>query len=123
MKLRIKDNSIRLRLTKSEVAELADKGSFESQINFGPDGKMTYAIIETSTDFIDVKYEPNRIEVQVPKNKMDNWVNTDLVSIKYLKELFDAPDLQILIEKDFACLTERTGEDESDAYPNPNLTC
>jgi hypothetical protein len=31
--------------------------------------------------------------------------------------------LQILVEKDFACLTPRKGEDDGDAFPNPNETC
>lgn len=123
MKLRIKDNSIRLRLTKSEVAELAEKGRFESVINFGTDGKMTYAISESATDTIDVRYEANKIEVRIPKKELDHWTNTDNISLQASKKIENDEDLKILIEKDFACLTEREGEDESDAYPNPNLTC
>lgn len=123
MKLRIKDNSIRLRLMKSEVAELAKKGRFESHINFGADGKMTYAITEWVIDAIDVKFEPNKIEVRIPKNELEQWANSEIVSIQASKKIIDSPDLKILIEKDFACLTDREGEDESDAYPNPNLTC
>ena len=29
-------------------------------------------------------------------------------------------DLQILVEKDFACLAPREGEDDSDAFAHPN---
>jgi hypothetical protein len=32
-------------------------------------------------------------------------------------------ELRIVIEKDFACLTVREGEDESDNFPNPNPRC
>jgi hypothetical protein len=32
-------------------------------------------------------------------------------------------ELRIVVEKDFACLTAREGEDESDNFPNPNPTC
>lgn len=35
MKLRIRGNSIRLRLTQSEVARVAMNGSLESQTDFG----------------------------------------------------------------------------------------
>lgn len=108
---------------KSEVAELAEKGSFESHINFGPDGKMTYAITKWATSEIDVKFEPNKIEIRIPNQQIQDWTNSEVVSISASKKIVDAPDLKILIEKDFACLTERAGEDESDAYPNPNLTC
>ena len=123
MKLRIKDNSIRLRLTKSEVAELANKCIFESHINFGNDIRMTYSITKWDADNIDVKYEPNKIEVRIPKSEIDNWANTSLISMESIQQIQEGPDLKILVEKDFACLTEREGEDESDAYPNPNLTC
>jgi hypothetical protein len=32
-------------------------------------------------------------------------------------------ELRIVVEKDFACLTAREGEDESDNFANPNATC
>ncbi len=123
MKLRIKDNSIRLRLMKSEVTELADKGRFESHINFGTDGKMTYAITKWPNKEIDVKFESNKIEVRIPTTQIDDWANSEEVSIESSKTIDEASNLKILVEKDFACLTDRAGEDESDAYPNPNLTC
>jgi hypothetical protein len=34
--------------------------------------------------------------------------------------LDDGAKLTILVEKDFACLTPREGEDESDMFPNPD---
>lgn len=123
MKLRIKDNSIRLRLTKSEVVELANTGSFESRINFGGDGSMTYAITKWDTNVIDVKYESNKIEVRIPKKELEEWTSSENVAMSASKKIVEGQELRILIEKDFACLTNREGEDESDAYPNPNLNC
>ena len=35
--------------------------------------------------------------------------------------LDDGEKLSILIEKDFACLAPRAGEDEADMYPHPNV--
>lgn len=37
--------------------------------------------------------------------------------------LGDGSTLRVLIEKDFACLTERVDEDELDNFPNPNVNC
>jgi hypothetical protein len=31
--------------------------------------------------------------------------------------------LRILVEKDWACLTARDGEEDVDAFPNPNVSC
>ena len=44
MKLRIQGNSLRLRLTRNEVAQLHDGGRVESSIEFGPGRTLTYAL-------------------------------------------------------------------------------
>ena len=46
-----------------------------------------------------------------------DWVNTELVGMDNHSD--NDEKLKILIEKDFACLTERVGEDESDMFPHP----
>lgn len=121
MKLRIKDNSIRFRLTKSEVAELAQNGKFESSTQF-VNQKLTYVVESTTDKIITSSYDQNRITVFIPKETLENWAASETVSLENTVEE-NANDLKILIEKDFACLTERAGEDETDNYPNPNLTC
>ncbi len=35
------------------------------------------------------------------------------------RDVDDGDSLKILVEKDFACLAPREGEDESDMYPHP----
>ena len=35
----------------------------------------------------------------------------------------DGVVLRVLVEKDFACLTVREGEDDEDAFPNPHESC
>jgi len=41
------------------------------------------------------------------------------VSIAASQILDEGDQLSILVEKDFACLAPREGEDETDMYPNP----
>jgi hypothetical protein len=116
MKLRLRGNSIRLRLTRSEVEEFGRSGKIEERVEFGP-GKLafTYAIEtdaegpETSAEF-----SGNRLCVHVGRDTARRWVDTDDVGIAS-----NASVPRILIEKDFACLTSRPHEDESDTYPNP----
>ena len=57
--------------------------------------------------------------ITVPSDMLNEWATSDKVSIDYSFELEDGNQLEIALEKDFKCLTERPKEDESDMYPNP----
>ena len=48
------------------------------------------------------------------------WATTEQVSVECEQVLDDGDKLGILVEKDFACLAPREGEDESDMYAHPN---
>jgi len=112
MKLRIRGNSLRLRLSQKEVAQLADKGRVEDVIAIGP-SKLAYALV--LGDRIAATYEGSRIEVTVPKDRARAWSTNDAeVGIEN-----DDDALKILVEKDWSCLKPREGEDDSDAYPHP----
>ncbi len=115
MKLRIRDNSIRLRLTKSEVNEFAEKGLVGSKTEFNNNNILIYML--KSSDLIkeiQANFDNGRIEVVVPKAIAENWTNTNEVGFST-----ESDTLRILVEKDFACLTERPNEDESDNFPHP----
>jgi hypothetical protein len=124
MKLRIRGNSIRFRLTQSEVEEIGKRGQVEDAIEFGRSAseKLTYALVlSDKTAEIGSKYDSGKIAVIIPKTLAEEWINTEQTSISGEQILGkDKSSLNILIEKDFACLSERAGEDESDNFPNPN---
>lgn len=120
MKLRIRGNSLRLRLTRSEVDQFNATGKVEETVDFGAgQGQFTYALERVDGDGgIFATYENGRICVCVPRAQSSKWIDTELVGI----ESEDLPDSgpRILIEKDFSCLTPRADEDESDMFPNPD---
>jgi len=55
----------------------------------------------------------------LPEADVMRWAATEQVSIAANETLDDGDFLKILVEKDFACLAPREGEDESDMYPHP----
>ena len=122
MKLRIRANSLRLRLTRSEVDQFGWTGRVEETIRLGPDPdqQITYAL-ESSADAAElrVKYQNGQITVQVPQARAQEWVGTDLVGFDVNCPVGSDQTLAVLVEKDFRCLAERHGEDEADAYPHP----
>ncbi|MEM9918053.1 MAG: hypothetical protein AAF990_08155 [Bacteroidota bacterium] len=121
MKIRIKGNSIRLRLSQVEVTELQLNGRVEESITFSPSTKLVYCLeLSAFAVAIEAKYEANRITVVIPEATAYPWCQTDQVGVENRQRIdAEGAELAILIEKDFRCLTDRPGEDESDLYPHP----
>lgn len=114
MKIRIKDNSIRLRLTKSEVDQIAHDGHTSAQSNFPGGAKFTYRLCVGTGESPTARFENNAIEIAFPKKQLDHWALTDQVSLNAQCEA-----LTLLVEKDFTCLSERPEEQNGDYYPHP----
>ncbi len=118
MKLRIKGNSIRLRLTRTEVADLGETGFVESSLMIGPN-EFVYGIIsDDRAEGPTAVFVSNKLIVTVPRDQAQLWVNSNAVSI--VNSESSLPN--ILIEKDFACLDVRQGDDDDDTFPNPKAT-
>ena len=118
MKIRIKGNSIRFRLTKSEVSVFSDEGYYCEETKFG-DRSFRYCLIASDKEeYLRATFIEHTISFHVPKGFADRWAGNDEVGIKHMQILDDGTELFLLLEKDFVCLDE-TFEDQSDNYPNP----
>lgn len=119
MKIRIKGNAIRFRLTKPDVEKLEDSGYLEETTSFG-ENKFMYALhaVETETD-ISASLDQNKITMLVPRQLIKGWGANDVVGFNAAMYISDKESLFLLLEKDFVCLDETT-EDQSDHYENPN---
>lgn len=115
MKLRIRGDSIRLRLSKSEVSLLADGGVVEDSASFGRGALLTYAIASGAA--LAAELSGARIEVSVPEAR--RWAESDEVSLEGTQPGDEGRELRILVEKDFPCGTVRPHEDDSDAFSKP----
>lgn len=123
MKLRVRDGSVRLRLTKSEVAALAEDGRVESSLSFGGGRALRWSLaIDPSADAVRAALDGASVAVTLPPAVAREWTSSDRVGVEGEQRVDDGV-LRILVEKDFACLTVRAGEDDSDAYANPNESC
>ncbi|MBB6330106.1 hypothetical protein HNP24_001056 [Chryseobacterium sediminis] len=116
MKIRIKDNSVRFRLTQSEVAELGKNGAISSFTEF-IDRPFIYTIERTDDTELSAAFIENKIILKMPGKMITEWISTDRVGFDGQSGL-----VKILIEKDFVCI-DNTLEDQSDNYPNPSLKC
>ena len=122
MKLRIKSNSIRIRLTKTEVSTLASAGYLEDQTLFA-NNKLVYALQKVDTgNELSAAFEGNKITMLVPSVLIKDWPENDVVGFEARMSVAENQSLYLLLEKDFVCLDETT-EDQSDNYENPAKTC
>ena len=127
MKLRIRDNSVRLRLMRAEVDTLRDQGLVTAATSF-PGGRTFRYSVESSPASVNPAafFSDNQVTVRLPETVVLAWANSEQVSMAGEQVLDDGETLKILVEKDFVCLTGRDDEDESDMYPHPsagNLSC
>jgi len=115
MKLRIRDNSLRLRLTRKEVACLRDERRVASAIRFSATRVLTYSVMSSpDANVIAVDYDRDVIIVVLPLRLAEEWAeNSDEITIEGLDS-----GVQILVEKDFQCL-HGPGKLDSEAFPNP----
>ncbi|MES2701407.1 MAG: hypothetical protein V4649_02155 [Bacteroidota bacterium] len=123
MKIRIKGNAIRLRLTRSEVDQFANEGYLEERTEFG-NNLFLYAlrrssdVKELTASFVGIK-----ITMLVPDHIADKWTLGDEIGFSNTVEFGNGKQLSLLLEKDFKCIDPAVTEDQSDNYENPLLSC
>lgn len=119
MKLRILNNSIRLRLSQPEVQRIAAHYPVKVSTDFGNQQTLTYHLSENTSDKIEAIFEENEIHILVPAIRLQDWSTSDEIGIRATIPAGENTTLSVLIEKDFKCLTERPGEVEADLFPHP----
>ncbi|HMD85975.1 MAG TPA: hypothetical protein VKO18_14870 [Terriglobia bacterium] len=122
MKLRIRGNSIRLRLGQSEVAQLVKDGRVSASIRFSafPQDQLTYRVVTSLAEKeITARLADREIKVTVPEGLAQGWANSEQIGLKHVQQIDSEVSLSILIEKDFRPLEPRPDEDLSDSFTNP----
>jgi len=120
MKIRIKGNSLRLRLTKTDVAIFNEKGKYQEEIVFGTK-KLSYILkAKSKIKALEADFIKDTITVYFPEEQKQKWALGNRVGYSNTVSLPNKTELSILVEKDFTCL-DNTIEDQSDNYPNPKL--
>ena len=122
MKLRIRGDSIRLRLKRGEVDQIAAGTSIVEETHF-PNSVLTFRLDVTDNNDISASFDDRSLVISLPKSKVLDWASTDEVSLHAEQQLSGTGVLSLLIEKDFSCLEpghHRDGEDDEDTFPHPS---
>ena len=118
MKLRIRGNSIRLRLSQSDLATLLDGGAVEDCVAFPAGPVLTYRLESSAGESAAAEYGTDRVVIRFPAVDIEVWSRPEEVALRAALPLGDGI-LELLVEKDFKCLSPRAGEDAADLFPNP----
>ena len=118
MKIRIKGNSIRFRLTRSEVDYLGKFNYLEESTEFGG-STFSYALQSSGNgNDLTAGFAQNKMTLTIPESLAKEWTGTERVGLESEMEIGQGKKLYLLVEKDFKCL-DNTIEDQSDNYENP----
>jgi hypothetical protein len=122
MKIRIKGNSIRIRLSRTEIADFGANGYLEERTEFS-DAAFAYVLqSDAKGNELSADFANGKITVYVPVAMQKEWVETDVVGYEHNMPIGDGQHLFLLIEKDFKCI-DNTTEDQSDNYEHPTKVC
>jgi hypothetical protein len=112
MKLRLRSNTIRLRLLKGEVDRLAEGHTIVETL---PTSRpFHFSVQPAEVEELTATFDNDTLLIQVPLVWAKRWPTTDEVGRGATTNSLD-----ILIEKDWACTTPRAAEENDGTYPNP----
>jgi len=122
MKLRIKGNSLRLRVSHSELVRILNGGRVTETIRFAPaqEAMLTYALDSAQQpSAITVQYKPQELTVTLSRDQAAIWGSDGEIGVHGTVNIGAEGVLEVIVEKDFACL-DRSDEENLDAFPNPH---
>lgn len=120
MKLRIRGNSIRLQVTKTELARLAETGKAEEVARFSSEQSLRYGIEVRATGAVTATFTGAAILVTLPKPLLDLWLRPDEISVEGSQPIGGGKVLQIVLEKEDPVLVRRRGEDSTASVVDSN---
>ena len=118
MKIRLTGQSLRLRLTQSEVSRLGLGKPVTEAIAFPGDARLECILQPSpSASLISVTLRASSMRVLVSDRQLYEWAASDHVGIEACVRVDQLTSINVLIEKDFQCLDNRP--EDTDAFPNP----
>ena len=126
MKLRLKGNSIRVRLDRRDIELLFDEGHVDDAVRFGPGLAFSYAVEAgpAPRERPRVSYTDGHLTIRIEPDDAEEWFAGDRVGFDH-EQVDDGGVVRVLLEKDFACIDRPLGEEADDdyAFPNPSAVC
>jgi hypothetical protein len=103
MKLRLRGNSIRVRLDRSDIERLNDEGRVDDAVRFGPGLAFSYAVEmgPAPHEYPRASYVAGRLLIRIDPEDAEDWLAGDRVGFDHQQPV-DGGVVRVLLEKDFA---------------------
>jgi hypothetical protein len=126
MKLRLRGNSIRVRLDRRDIDRLTEHGRVDDAVCFGPGRTFSYAVEvgPAPRGRPTVHYTEGYLTLRIDPGDAEEWRAGDRVGFDHNQSV-DGGAVRVLLEKDFACVDRPSEQEEDNAYafPNPSVVC
>lgn len=121
MKLRFRPNSLRLRVNRREVSQLASGKILREEIHF-PAAQLAYELVPDSSGRSEVQYADGLMRVSAPLAEVTAWAESEIVGL-YFEFPGNRTPLKVAIEKDLECVDGPEEEHDPDAFPRKQEDC
>ena len=121
MKLRLQGSTLRLRVTRSELARLEAGQRIGETVLFpnSSDTSLRYTLeVGSHSQPVRVAFQSYQIAVSISEDQLTSWSGQHQVGIYASLPVTDHTNLEVAIEKDFACL-DLSDRDNQDTFANP----
>jgi hypothetical protein len=122
MKLRFRNNSLRLRLNRPEVENLAAGGSLEEQVDFPGSSRFSYMLEPSQGSVPSASFRDGVIRISAPDWQVKDWAKGDAIGL-YFQLAAGGGALKVAIEKDLECVDASTEERDPDAFERAGKNC
>ncbi len=113
MKLRCVQDSIRLRVRKSDLEQLKEKGMISESIGFGMGVAFVFSLaIREEVEEVTAEFQNCELQVYLPVSQAHQWMNSNEIGMEVAASVGHP---HILVEKDFPCL-DRVEENKRDTF-------
>lgn len=113
MKLRVFENSIRLRLSQADVTRLEIEGQLEAALWFDTHTVLRYRLTLGKVSTLTAAFDGKAIAITLPETEAREWLASDREGTGGT-----VGPLKVSIEKDYECLHRESAEDVG-SFPNP----
>ncbi len=116
MKLRFRNNSLRLRLNRREAETVAAGSTLQEQVSFPEGTTFAYSLEAAERVHPAASFQQGTLHVAAPSFEVKKWAESAAVGI-YFELPVNGSVLKIAIEKDLECVDAPLEERDPDAFP------
>jgi hypothetical protein len=103
MKIRIKGNSIRIRLEQDEISKISLGETVVNTTVFSPLDSLTFSISKWNLSVFGADFKKGGIQISIPASFLETDTNSSNFSIEGMIENGHEKGLKILVEVDLPC--------------------